>query len=101
VNSEFVEGSEQSLGLVTIKPGSSNPPHTHPNCEEIVYVLSGRCEQQVGEDRTSLKAGEGMVVPREVEHCSVNTGQEPLVVFVCYSSAYRETIFRDGPEAAY
>jgi quercetin dioxygenase-like cupin family protein len=101
VNSELVEGSELTLGVVTIKPGRSNPTHTHPNCEEIVYVLSGSCEQQIGEERTTLSAGQGVVVPRELEHCSVNTGSDPLVVLVCYSSADRETVFRGGPEAAY
>lgn len=101
VNDDLIKGSELSFGIVTIKPGQSNPVHTHPNCEEIVYVLSGVCEQLVGESRVVLNAGEGIVVPREVEHGSVNVGDELLVVLVCCSSAVRETVFRDGDSVAY
>ncbi|MCX6926938.1 MAG: hypothetical protein NT154_27580, partial [Verrucomicrobia bacterium] len=28
-------------GLATILPGKSNPMHYHPNCGEVLYVISG------------------------------------------------------------
>lgn len=96
VNSRLVEGAEMTVGLVTIKVGHGNPTHTHPNCEEIVYVVAGKCDQYLGDERFSLETGQGLVIPRHIEHYSVNTGDEPLVVLVCYSSPDRETIFRDG-----
>jgi len=96
VNSRLVEGAEMTVGLVTINAGYSNPPHVHPNCEEIVYIISGRCDQFLAGERSSLQVGQGLVIPRGVEHYSTNTGDEPLVVLVCYSSPNRETIFAGG-----
>jgi quercetin dioxygenase-like cupin family protein len=99
VNAALMERVEMTVGLVTINVGRSNPPHVHPNCEEIVYIVSGKCEQYVGDQPTELTVGEGMVIPRHIEHYAVNTGDEPLVVLVCYSSPNRETTYRDGSAA--
>jgi len=96
VNSRLVQDAEMTVGLVTINVGYGNPVHIHPNCEEIVYVVAGRCDQIIAGKSCPLKVGEGLVIPRNAEHYSINTGDEPLVVLVCYSSPDRQTIFLDG-----
>src|ERR1041385_2060256 len=40
-NGKLISGAEQTLGLATIRPGKKNPVHYHPNCEEVLYVISG------------------------------------------------------------
>lgn len=101
VNDDLINGAELTMGIVTIDKGRSNPPHVHPNCEEIVYVLAGKCVQHVGGESSELTAGQGMVVPSNVRHHAVNTGEETLIVLVCYSSPFRETIFFDDSETGY
>lgn len=89
VNAELVSGAEQTIGVVTIQPGHSNDAHRHPNCEEVIYVMSGQCDQRVGDSIRPLTAGEGVVIPRGVPHSSINTGDEVLNVLVSYSSPSR------------
>ena len=33
--------AEMTFGVVTIRRGERNPMHSHPNCEELLYLLQG------------------------------------------------------------
>jgi quercetin dioxygenase-like cupin family protein len=100
INEVKTEGAEQTFGVVTINPGQSNPLHLHPNCEEILYVLSGVCEQRIGEATTELRPGMAACVPRGTPHCGRALGTERLVVVVSFSSPDRQTInLEDGDMA--
>lgn len=92
VSTDTTPGAEQTMGVVTINSGCSNPLHLHPNCEEILYVVSGRCEHRLGDDTVSLGPGMAICVPRETPHCARSTGDDRLVVVVSFSSADREVI---------
>jgi mannose-6-phosphate isomerase-like protein (cupin superfamily) len=50
-------GAEQTVGLATILPGKQNPVHYHPNCEEVLYVISGKGVQSYDSRTIELKAG--------------------------------------------
>src|SRR5437868_13990251 len=65
-------GAEQSVGLAVFDAGKGNVEHVHPNCEEIVYVLDGEVEHTLGDQRTSLRAGDLIVVPRGIPHQLTN-----------------------------
>lgn len=82
-------GAEMTFGTVTIKPGERNPLHSHPNCEEILYVVSGRCEHKLGEDVVDLPAGSAIRIPRGVRHWARCTSAEPLVAIIAFSSGER------------
>ena len=92
VSGELDPGAELTFGVVTINPGEANPLHLHPNCEEVLYVLSGTCDHVLG-DRT-IKLGPGGVIriPRNVPHHAKTTGDEPLIAVIAFSSADRETV---------
>lgn len=93
VNGERVPDAEQTFGLVFINPGASNPPHYHPNCEEILYVLSGRCAHQLGDEVYEMGPGDAIHVPSGVVHHAHNPGREPLRAVISFSSADRKTVF--------
>ena len=59
--------AEMTFGMVFINPGEANPRHMHPNCEEIIYLLSGRCEHQLGDEWHALEAGMMLRIPRGVK----------------------------------
>jgi oxalate decarboxylase/phosphoglucose isomerase-like protein (cupin superfamily) len=63
-----------------IEPGRCHAFHTHPNREEIIYVLSGRAEQWVGRDHRILVPGETAFIPKGVVHGSYNPFRECLVL---------------------
>ena len=96
VNGELAPDAEQTFGLVFINPGASNPPHYHPNCEEILYVLSGRCEHRLGDETVEMGPGDAILVPSGVVHNATNPGWEPLRAVISFSSADRKTVFLDA-----
>ena len=92
VSGEAFPDAEQTFGVVTIAPGSANPLHQHPNCEEILYVVSGTCEHRVGDTRVTLSPGEAICIPRGTPHCARTTSNVDLVVVVSFSSSTRQVV---------
>jgi quercetin dioxygenase-like cupin family protein len=69
-----------------IEPGNRLAPHTD-SAEEILYLISGQAEAQVGDERGRLAAGDLAVIPAMVPHSLLNTGEEPLKVIGFFSAA--------------
>src|SRR3954453_21594780 len=81
--------AEQTFGVVTIAPGRRNPLHAHPNCEELLYVLSGECEHRLGDETCQLAPGNVIRIPRGVKHWARCTSAAPLVAVISFSSPDR------------
>ena len=88
-------GAQQTLGLCTILPGKGNPLHYHPNCEEVLHVLTGIGRHRVEEAWVDLKPGVTIRIPAGVRHMLVNEGTEPMLCVIAFSSGERETVFLD------
>jgi quercetin dioxygenase-like cupin family protein len=89
-------GAEQTFAIAVFDPGESNAEHTHPNCEEIVYVMEGELEHTLGGQRTRLVAGDLIVVPRGVPHRLINTGAAPARTVIVFSSPDRQFVPTGG-----
>ncbi len=100
INGQDVPEAEQTLGVVTIYPGKRNPLHAHPNCEELLYVVSGECEHLLGDQLAHLKPGMVMCIPRGVSHWARCISAEPLIILVSFSSPDRQTEHFEGDEVA-
>lgn len=96
VGAREMPGSEQTLGLVTIYPGQRNPLHAHPNCEELLYVISGSCEHRLGEATFSMSPGSVVRIPRGVEHWARCTSAEPMQAIISFSAPDRRTTNLEG-----
>jgi quercetin dioxygenase-like cupin family protein len=92
-NSRLAPGSLQTFGVSTIGPGQGNPLHYHPNCEEILYVVAGRCTHTYDGAAVDLATGDVIVIPAGVRHNLKNTGDTDVVCVISFSSADRETVF--------
>ena len=57
-------GNAQGLTLchVIIKPGEANPHHCQPNCEEVLYLISGCLDHSVREEKIAASAGDVFTV---------------------------------------
>ncbi len=97
-NDEIDSDTEMTFGLVFLNVGESNPLHFHPNCEELLYILSGECDHRLGDDTFPMKAGMMIRIPQGVKHNAVNTGWQPVTMIVCYSAADRQTVFCDAAD---
>lgn len=79
-----------TLGRVVIKPGRSNPAHSHGNCEEALYLLRGRLRHVAGDQSVMLEAGDTLTVAAGVAHHAVNVGEADADMIVAYSAGERE-----------
>ena len=67
-------GREAIQVRVDLAPGVAFGKHTHPG-EEIIYVLEGQLEYQVGDQPpVILKAGDVLFIPAGVVHSARNPG---------------------------
>src|SRR5215510_10520398 len=92
-NGKLMPSAEQTVGLATILPGKQNPVHYHPNCEEVLYVISGQGLQSYDGRTVELKAGMTIRIPANVKHNLVNKGTEPLRTLVSFSTGDRQTVW--------
>jgi quercetin dioxygenase-like cupin family protein len=84
--------AHMTLGRCVIDPGQENPLHLHPNCEEIVEVLTGSVVHRVGEHRVVLHPGDLLTVPAGMPHNARNQANEPAELLIVFSTADREVV---------
>lgn len=92
MSSQLDVDAAQTFGIVQINAGQRNSLHSHPNCEELLYVLSGSCEHIVGDKKVILHAGDLIRVPIGVRHQAIVLGNEPLRAVISYSSGVRKVV---------
>lgn len=69
-------GAEQLTVIeVTITPGNGHDFHKHPDQEEVIYVVSGRVEQWLDQEKRILGPGDSVFIPADVVHASFNVGE--------------------------
>ena len=51
--------------------------HTHP-FEQVYYILKGKAQVTIGKDQYTVKAGDSMIFPTNVEHAIKNLGKAPM-----------------------
>ena len=92
VRADDPPGAEMTAALAIFEAGNGNAEHVHPNCEEIVYVLEGEVDHTLGDQRTTLRAGDLIVVPRNVPHQLINASAAPVRTFIVFSSPDRQFV---------
>ncbi len=78
-----------SLARMTVAPGVTSEAHRHPNCSETIHLLSGRVEQRRGDDWLPLEPGDTVLIPAGAPHQTRNSGGDPAVMIIAYSSGTR------------
>jgi quercetin dioxygenase-like cupin family protein len=89
---------QQSLGLVTVLEGvvrSGGPPlHVHEAEDEVIIVLEGQLDYQVGQERGELAAGGLLWFPRQVPHAVANLTGNPCRFITVVTPSGIEDFFR-------
>lgn len=62
-----------------IKPGKRLGRHTDSG-EEVLFIVAGQAEAEIGDQRVQVKAGDLALVPGMAPHALVNTGDETVRV---------------------
>ena len=77
---------QMSVWETTFPPGVGIPLHKHPHpVEELLYVLRGKGIETVGDEQREVGPGYAILIPPEVEHNILNTGDEMLMLLVVVS----------------
>lgn len=87
---EIGNSQELSIGKVIIKSRKSNPRHSHPNCEEVLYLMSGSLEHTIADEKISVLPGDVLTIPPGVFHNVTNIGDGDAHMIVAYSEGKRE-----------
>ena len=68
------------FGLIEVPPGGVFEPHTHPEREEIYYVISDSGSLIVGDKEVPAKRGLALYVSGVDAHGLKNPGNRPLLI---------------------
>jgi quercetin dioxygenase-like cupin family protein len=97
---QSAQDAEQTLGYVVIEAGQKNPLHAHPNCEEVLYLISGELEHSLDGALYRLKPGDAIRVPAGAKHDARSLGGQPATMVVCYSDPNRQIVDYETPATA-
>ncbi|MCC6233012.1 MAG: cupin domain-containing protein [Verrucomicrobiales bacterium] len=84
---EVAEARDLQLCRAVLPAGEGHPFHTHPELEEIIYVIAGEVEQWVEREKRRLKPGEVAHIPRGVVHATFNPTAQDAVILAILSPA--------------
>jgi quercetin dioxygenase-like cupin family protein len=59
----------------TLAHGQGHSFHSHPNQEEVVFVIAGKVEQWVDREKRILNFGDAAFIPAGMVHASFNVGE--------------------------
>ncbi len=91
---KFAGAEDSAVVYFEVQPRDRLATHTD-SAEEILYIVSGRGEAEVGEERAEVGAGDLAVIPAMVPHGLVNTGKEPLRVVGFFSESEITSTFSE------
>jgi len=74
-----------NISLVRVPVGSAVSRHLHANEVETVYLLSGRSELVLGEERVPFDAGSVVAIPKGLEHELHNVGDKPVELLAFFT----------------
>ncbi len=80
-------GSDDSAVVYfEVEPGDRLPLHTD-SAEEILYIVAGEADAEVGDKRGRLRAGDLAVIPAMVPHGLENVGTQTVKVVGFFSES--------------
>jgi quercetin dioxygenase-like cupin family protein len=81
---ENVDAQHCSMCMILVAPGETvRPAHSHPNGEEIIYIVRGSGKVMIEGVVEPVKAGSAVLFPQGKVHMLRNTGTEEMKV-VCF-----------------
>ena len=78
----------QSLAEARLPGGTATIPHLHPQTGEIYYILQGRGEMILANEKQVVLPGDAIAIPPGVPHQIINHSSEPLIFLCCCAPAY-------------
>ncbi len=83
---KWAGSSDSAVVYFEIEPGDRLARHTD-SAEEVLYVVSGEAEAEVGDEQGRLAAGDLAVIPAMVPHGLANVGDQAVKVVGFFSES--------------
>ncbi len=77
---DLLWGEHIFAGLNCFEPGQEHKLHTHAGQDKLYYVVEGQGIVLVGEEETSISAGDLVLARADELHALRNSGSERLIV---------------------
>lgn len=73
--------------VMTLKPNgeSSENLNTHDESDQVVLIVAGEIEAEIGKNRRTLRKGDTCIIPAGTPHRLNNVGKSPATTFNVYS----------------
>jgi len=80
-------GKHAQTAVMTLEPGESSGEkmNEHPQSEQVLFLVEGELEAEIGERRFRMKAGDSAIVPTNLAHRFSNPSEKPALTFNVYS----------------
>lgn len=82
-----VQASNFCMGYVTLEPNGGQVPWHNQQQEEVYFVIDGKGEMCLGDERQVVTGGQAVQIPSGVFHQLTNIGDTPLHMIYCYGPA--------------
>ena len=84
VNPELLGAKGLSMCVISVAPGETvRPAHSHPNGEEVIYIIRGSGRVMVDGAVDAVAEGTAVLFPQGKVHMLQNTGDEEMKV-ICF-----------------
>jgi quercetin dioxygenase-like cupin family protein len=84
---EVCEAKDLQICRAVLPAGEGHNFHTHPELEEVIYVLEGHVEQWVEKEKRLLGPGEVAHIPKGIVHATFNPTAHDAVILAILSPA--------------
>lgn len=81
-----------TVGKCFIRPGEQNPPHIHPNCDEVLHVIRGAIRHRVGDEYLDMGPGDTISIPTGSVHNAQNLGEDEAEFVIIFSTPERQVV---------
>jgi mannose-6-phosphate isomerase-like protein (cupin superfamily) len=75
------------MGMVILDPNGGQVPWHNQEQEEVYFIIEGRGEMCLGDERREISTGQAVYIPNTVFHQLTNIGDTPLKMIYCYGPA--------------
>jgi mannose-6-phosphate isomerase-like protein (cupin superfamily) len=73
--------------VMTLGPGEESGPkqNEHPLSEQVLYLVEGELEAEIGDRRLTMRAGDSVIVGTQTPHRFSNRSDRPAITFNVYA----------------
>ena len=77
-------GKHVQLVVMSIRKGDEIGEEVHPDRDQFFRVEKGKGEVVIDDERTKVRAGDGIIIPAGARHNVINTGSKRLRLYTIY-----------------